>query len=235
MNRLLRITACLALGLVGWAASAGAATRYEEKIEASRQAYLRLFELEDRRVPERLLADARCIAILPKVVKGAFVWGGRRGHGVMSCRNDAGAWSPPAFVKLTGGSFGLQAGAQITDLVLFIMSEKGARSLVKSKFILGGDVTVAAGPVGRAAEASTDLRLRAEVYAYARSRGLFAGLSIEGAQLSVYQKWIERYYGQRIWPEDILFEHQVPHLPLEARTLMSVFPAADEFGVPAEQ
>ena len=141
-------------------------------------------------MPERLLEEARCIAILPKVVKGAFVWGGRRGQGVMSCRNDERRWSPPAFVKITGGSFGLQAGAQSTDLVMFFMTELGARSLIDSKFILGGDVTVAAGPVGRAAAANTDIRLKAEVYAYARSRGLFAGVSIEGAQLSVYQNWM---------------------------------------------
>lgn len=235
MSRLHRVAACFSIGLVGWIGSAEAGTRYEDKIESARQAYLRLFEVEDRRVPERLLADARCIAILPNVVKGAFVWGGRRGQGVMSCQNDAGAWSPPAFVKITGGSFGLQAGAQFTDLVLFIMTDKGARSLMKSKFILGGDVTVAAGPVGRAAEASTDLRFQAEVYAYARSRGLFAGISIEGAQLSIYQKWVERYYGRRLWPEDILFKHEVPNLPLEARTLISVFPTSAESGSSATQ
>jgi lipid-binding SYLF domain-containing protein len=99
--------------------------------------------------------------------------------------------------------------------------------LVKSKFIVGGDVTVAAGPVGRTAEANTDIRLKAEVYAYARSRGLFAGVSIEGAQLSVYQSWIESYYGRRIWPEDILFNHDVPNVPLEARTFMSVLPPVE--------
>ncbi len=216
------------LGLVAGALFAPtpveAADRYVQKLEASREAFLRLFELEDRSIPERLIVDARCIAVLPKVVKGAFVWGGRRGHGVMSCRNDEGSWSPPAFVKITGGSFGLQAGAQVTDLVLFFMSEKGARSMMRSKFILGGDVTVAAGPVGRSAEAGTDLLFNAEVYAYARSRGIFAGISIEGAQLSVYQRWIEGYYGSRIWPEEILFEHQVPTLPAEAKTFMSVLP-----------
>ncbi|MCZ6727048.1 MAG: lipid-binding SYLF domain-containing protein, partial [Acidobacteria bacterium] len=121
---------------------------------------------------------------------------------------------------------------QVTDLVLFFMSERGARSLVKSKFIVGGDVTVAAGPFGRTAEANTDIRLKAEVYAYARSRGLFAGVSIEGAQLSVYQRWIEGYYGQRIWPEDILFDHEVPDVPLEARTFMSVLPPPEMAPVP---
>jgi lipid-binding SYLF domain-containing protein len=230
MNRISRVTACCCLGLLALMGSATAATRYEDKIEASRQAYLRLFEIEDRQVPERLLEEARCIAILPNVVKGAFIWGGRRGQGVMSCRNDEGTWSPPAFIKITGGSFGLQAGGQLTDLVLFFMTELGARSLIESKFILGGDVTVAAGPVGRAAEANTDIRFKAEVYAYARSRGLFAGVSIEGAQLSVYQRWIEGYYGKRLWPEDILFGHEVPDLPIEARTFLSILPAHTEPG-----
>ncbi|MDH3405275.1 MAG: lipid-binding SYLF domain-containing protein, partial [Acidobacteriota bacterium] len=200
MKRIVAIAIGASLAGAALAGPAEAQDRYQRKIEASRQAYLRLFEVEDRRVPERLLEGARCIAVLPNVIKGAFGWGGRRGQGVMSCRNDEGAWSPPAFVKLTGGSFGLQAGGQVTDLVLFFMTEKGARSLLKSKFILGGDATVAAGPVGRAAEASTDAYFNAEIYAYARSRGLFAGLSIEGAQLSVYQDWIRGYYGERIWP-----------------------------------
>ncbi len=228
MRRIAAAAVCACLALVALARPAAAQDRYQRKIEASRQAYLRLFEVEDRRVPERLLEEARCIAVLPKVVKGAFIWGGRRGQGVMSCRNEEGAWSPPAFVKLTGGSFGFQAGGQVTDLVMFFMSERGARSLVNSKFIIGGDVTVAAGPVGRAAAASTDARLKAEVYAYARSRGLFAGISIEGAQLSVYQDWVRAYYGERIWPEDILFKHEVPELPLEARTFMSVLPAMEK-------
>jgi lipid-binding SYLF domain-containing protein len=227
MRRIAAAAVCASLAFVALARPAAAQDRYQRKIEASRQAYLRLFEVEDRSVPERLLQDARCIAVLPKVVKGAFIWGGRRGQGVMSCRNDEGAWSPPAFVKITGGSFGLQAGGQVTDLVMFFMSERGARSLVKSKFIMGGDVTVAAGPVGRAAAASTDARFKAEVYAYARSRGLFAGISVEGAQLSVYQDWVRAYYGERIWPEDILFKHEVPELPIEARTFMSVLPAIE--------
>jgi lipid-binding SYLF domain-containing protein len=226
MSLTFRVAACLSLVFTGLAGEAQAQSRYQQKMDAARQAYLRLFEVEDRRVPEKLLEEARCIAVLPKVVKGALVWGGRRGHGVMSCRNDLEVWSPPAFIKLTGGSFGLQAGGQVTDLVLFFMSERGARSLVETKFIVGGDVTVAAGPVGRAAEANTDIRFKAEVYAYARSRGLFAGLSIEGAQLAVYQRWIEKYYGERIWPEDILFEHKVPRVPLEAKTFMSVLPPA---------
>jgi lipid-binding SYLF domain-containing protein len=222
----------LALALVALVAArpAAAQDRYQKKLEAAREAYLRLYELEDRRVPERLLEDSRCIAVLPKVVKGAFVWGGRRGVGVMSCRDDFGVWSPPAFIKLTGGSFGFQAGGQVTDLVLFFMTERGARSLVDSKFILGGDVTVAAGPVGRAAEANTDIKLKAEVYAYARSRGLFAGVSVEGAQLAVYQDWIEGYYGRRIWPDQILFEHAVEDVPIEARTFISVLPSPHDSG-----
>jgi len=228
MRRSIPIVVFLALIATVFEAPVMAEDKYEQKLAAARQAYLRLFELDDARVPERLLSSARCVAVLPKVGKAAFGWGVRRGRGVMSCRNDAGVWSPPAFIKLTGGSFGFQAGGQVTDLVLFFMSEKGARSLIESKFVIGGDATIAAGPVGRTAEANTDIRLNAEVYAYARARGLFAGISVEGAQLSAYQKWIEGFYGQRIWPDEILFNHNVPTIPLEARTFMSVLPAADE-------
>ena len=124
------------------------------------------------------------IAVIPGVIKGAFGWGARYGQGVVSCRNKVGVWSPPAFLRLTGGSFGFQIGAEKSDLVLFFMSERGAKSLLESKFTLGGQLSVAAGPVGRTGEASTDLKFDAEIYSYAKSKGLFAGISLEGARRS---------------------------------------------------
>jgi lipid-binding SYLF domain-containing protein len=171
----------------------------------------------------RVVKTAQCIAVIPNMVKGAFLAGGHKGMGVISCRGDD-DWSPPAFVKISGGSFGLQIGGEVSDLVLFFMTRRGVESLLETKFTLGAEAGVAAGPFGSTAETNTDLRLRAEIYAYARSRGLFAGLSIEGASMTVSQKAISSYYGKRIWPEEILFDHQVPGVPTEARAFMEVLP-----------
>lgn len=194
------------------------------KVDTAIQVYEELVDLPDREVPKRLLEDARCIAVIPNVVKGAFFWGGRHGRGVMSCRNQAGAWSPLVFVKISGGSFGFQFGGQSTDLVLFFMTERGVKSLLKSKFVLGGDASVAAGPLGRTAEIATDLRMGAEIFAYAKARGVFAGLSIEGAVLAPDQKWIARYYGRRVWPEDLLFRHEAPAAPAETGRFLAALP-----------
>ncbi len=194
------------------------------KLERARRVVEELFNTPDREIPEDLLDGARCIAAIPGVIKGALGWGGRHGRGVISCRKDSGKWSPPAFVKISGGSLGFQIGAESTDLVLFLMTERSIESLLKSKFTLGGSVSIAAGPVGRTAEASTDARLNAEVYSYAKSRGLFAGISFEGARLAADQKSINRYYGRRLWAEQILFEHKVPKVPPEARAFVKALP-----------
>ena len=198
--------------------------RLARKVRAAREVYLAALEAPDRAVPKELIEDPECLAVIPGMIKGALGWGGRHGHGVITCRNEEGKWSPPAFVRLSGASFGFQIGAEVTDLLLFFMTERGARSLLTSKFTLGADASVAAGPVGRTAEAATDLRFKAEIYSYARSRGLFAGLSLEGTRLAPHQKAIRRYYGRRIFPETILFDHDVPRLPAEAREFLAVLP-----------
>ena len=194
------------------------------KVDTALQVFRELTDLPEKKVPKRLLRDARCVAVIPNVIKGAFVWGGRHGRGVMSCRNAEEVWSPLIFVKISGGSFGLQIGGESTDLVLFFMTERGARSLLKSRFVLGGDGSLAAGPLGRTAEISTDIRLSAEIYTYAKARGVFAGLSFEGARLAPDRNWIERYYGESIWPADILFEHQVPSSPVESGRFLAALP-----------
>jgi lipid-binding SYLF domain-containing protein len=125
---------------------------------------------------------------------------------------------------MTGGSFGLQIGVEKTDVVLFFMSEKGARSLVESEFTLGGQGSVAAGPVGRTAEAGTDIKLDAEIYSYARSKGLFAGLSLEGARINTDEDSIEDFYGRSVDPKEILFQHQVPSSPAAIQEFMKVLP-----------
>ena len=167
----------------------------------------------------RVVKNAKCIAVIPNVVKGAIGIGGHKGTGVISCREEA-DWSPPAFVKMSGGSLGLQIGGEASDVVLFFMTRRGVESLLETKFTLGAEAGVAAGPFGSSADFVSDVRLPAEIYAYARSRGLFAGLS----SMTVSQKAIKKYYGERIWPEEILFEHEVPTLPSEARAFMDALP-----------
>ncbi len=222
--RLALLSAGLALTAAAMAPPAAARATPAEKLVTARQVYLEMTETRDRVVPLELIEDAVCVAVFPGVIKGAMGWGGRVGRGVLTCRNASGTWSPPAFVRLGGASFGLQIGAQSTDLVLFFMTERGVRSLLRRKVTLGGDVSVAAGPVGRTAQAGTDIGFRAEILAYARSRGLFAGLAVEGGWLDVSQKMIRRYYGEPIFPEALLFEHRAPALGGEAKAFLQVLP-----------
>ena len=134
----------------------------------------------DQRIPEEILASAECVAVVPSLLNGGFVVGGRYGKGVASCRTEKG-WSAPAFFIIGGGSFGLQIGGQATDVVMLIMNKNGMDHLLSSQFKLGADASAAAGPVGRHASADTDWKMRAEVLTYSRSRGLFAGLELSGA------------------------------------------------------
>ena len=134
-----------------------------------------------RGIPMSLLADAQGIAIVPNLLKGGFVVGVRHGRGVIVVRDDNGQWRPPTFITITGGSVGWQIGVQATDLVLVFKTKTGVESLMRGKFTIGGGVAAAAGPVGRQAEAGTDARLRAEIFSYSRSRGLFAGVALDGS------------------------------------------------------
>ena len=137
----------------------------------------------DKGIPDEILEGAECVAVFPSVIKAGFVFGGRGGRGVASCRTARG-WSAPAFFDLKGGSFGLQIGAQSTDFILLFMNARGLDRLIGDKFEIGGDASVAAGPVGRQAGASTNIRLDAEILSYSRSKGLFAGLELKGVVIS---------------------------------------------------
>jgi lipid-binding SYLF domain-containing protein len=212
-----------ALALV--AATAGAAGEREaQRLDDARVVFGEMRGMPDQRIPNQLLERARCIVIFPAMIKGALGWGGRLGHGVMSCRDTAGRWGPPSFLTLTGGSFGFQAGVEKADVVLFFMTEAGARSLMESEYTLGGKGSVVAGPVGRTAEASTDVRLDAEIYSYSRAKGLFAGLSLEGARVSSDRKAIRTFYGEAVEPRDILFAQKVPVIPPAAQKFMQALP-----------
>jgi len=214
-------------GFISHALAEEPKAKFDQKLENATSVFQELLTAPDRGVPEALLSNCKCVAVIPHAVKGALVYGARFGSGVMSCRNEAGKWSPPSFVGLTGGSFGLQAGAETSDLVLFFMSERGARSLMtSSKITLGGQAGVAAGPVGRSVEANTDLKLDAEIYTYAKSKGLFAGVALTGARLSADKKTNREFYGTSVTLKQLIFEHKAPKVPQSARQFMSALPGA---------
>ncbi len=151
----------------------------------------------DKGVPEEILGSAKCVAIVPSMLKGAFIVGVNRGKGVASCRTEKG-WSAPAFFILEGGSFGFQIGGQAVDLVMLVMNDNGMRNLLASKFKLGADASVAAGPVGRHAEGMTDWKMRAEVLTYSRARGIFAGVSLNGASIRQHRDDTRAFYGRMV-------------------------------------
>lgn len=166
----------------------------------------------DRAIPRNLLRNAKAIVVVPNVVKAGLIFGGRHGRGLVSVRSADGTWSNPVFVSLTGGSIGFQAGVSATDVVLVFRTEKGVDSLVDGKFTLGVDAAAAAGPVGRNAHASTDAQFKAEVYSYSRSRGLFAGVALDGSALRIDYDADAAVYGRGITPRRI-FEGGVSNVP----------------------
>jgi lipid-binding SYLF domain-containing protein len=159
---------------------------------------------EDKAIPRAILGKAQGIAIFPDTVKAGFIVGGSRGRGVLSARSESG-WSAPAFLTLTGGSFGLQIGGQAADIILVINDRRGLENLVRNQFKIGADASVAAGPVGRDAQAATDIQLRAQILSYSRARGLFAGVTINGSTVRNDRDANERFYGRRLDARDIVF------------------------------
>jgi SH3 domain-containing YSC84-like protein 1 len=151
----------------------------------------------DQGIPEEVLGSAECVAVVPSLLKGGFIVGGRYGRGVASCRGEKG-WSAPAFFTVKGGSFGFQIGGQAVDLVMLIMNKAGMNNLLSSKFQLGADASVAAGPVGRHAEGSTDWKLRAQVLTYSRARGIFAGVTLNGARINQDKDSTREFYGRMV-------------------------------------
>lgn len=155
-------------------------------------------------IPKSMLENAAAIVVIPGLIKASFVVGGKHGNGVMSVRNESG-WSHPSFVSMTGGSIGWQAGVKSTDLVLVFMSKRNVKDLIDGEFTLGADASVAAGPVGREVGAGTNLPVQAEVYAYSRSRGAFAGISLDGSKLGIDNDANTAYYGKGTKAGDLLF------------------------------
>jgi lipid-binding SYLF domain-containing protein len=174
-------------------------------------------------IPANLIDKAECVVVLPSVVKFAFVFGGSYGRGAMTCRSGehfTGPWGAPTMMALEGGSFGFQLGGQATDFVILVMNPRGATAILKNKVKLGADASAAAGPKGRYAEASTDVTLRAEMLTYSRSRGLFAGVSLEGSTLRPDNGANEEVYGKKITATDIVLTGAVP-TPASAQKLIA--------------
>lgn len=177
--------------------SASAATGKEaRRVDSAADVLARIMEIPEKSIPPELLENARGIAIVPGVVKVGFVVGGQYGHGVLLVRENGGGWSNPVFVTMASGSAGWQIGAESTDFVLVFKTPRSVDGILKGKFTLGADASVAAGPVGRNAEAATDIQLKAEICSYSRTRGLFAGISLEGSSLQVDSGSDTAYYGK---------------------------------------
>jgi SH3 domain-containing YSC84-like protein 1 len=201
--------------------------KQEDRLENAGQVMSEILNMPDS-IPHDLLDRTKCVVVIPSVLKAAFVVGGSYGRGAMVCRSGqdfTGPWGAPVMYALEGGSFGFQLGAQATDFVFLIMNEHGATSLLHSKVKLGGDASVAAGPVGREAEADTDAYMRAEILTYSRSRGLFAGISLEGSTLRPDGDANEALYGRKISASQIVIGPS-PSTPAAARTLVALLDKA---------
>lgn len=186
----------LVLGLAAVATPAPAGIVEDARADDASRVLGEILRIPEESIPSNLLQEARAIAVIPDVVKAGFVVGGRRGRGLIAVRTRDGVWSHPSFVTLTGGSVGFQAGVQSSDVILVFRSSRGVDSIVNGKFTLGADASVAAGPVGRSAQASTDEQLKAEIYSYSRARGLFAGVAFDGTRLGIDNKSNQAVYGQ---------------------------------------
>jgi lipid-binding SYLF domain-containing protein len=173
-------------------------------------------------IPQNLLDKSECVVVYPSVKKAAFVVGASYGRGVITCRTGAdlrGPWSAPAMFALEGGSFGLQIGGEATDFVLLVMNEAGAKSVMSSKVKLGGDASIAAGPVGRTTSAETDVVMKAEILSWSRSRGVFAGLSLAGSTMRSDDGANKDLYGKELTAKEIVFERKVPPPPAAKQLL----------------
>ena len=200
MTRTKLLVLTLVVTAVAWGQS-----KAERRCTKSAEVLNEIMGAPDKSIPQDLFARAHCVAIVPGLIKGAFIVGGKKGSGVISCRGAGGkGWTPPSTIRIEGGSFGLQIGGSSTDVVLLVMNEAGKRKLLESKFTLGADASAAAGPVGRTAQAQTDAQMHAEILSYSRARGVFAGISLEGATLRGDADEDRQLYGQPVSRREIL-------------------------------
>jgi SH3 domain-containing YSC84-like protein 1 len=206
--------------LISSAAIAGGKRSDEvQRLNRATEVFSEIMKTPDKAIPDDLLDKAECVAIVPGLKKGALGFGGKYGKGVVMCRKpNRGSWTAPLFIAVEGGSVGFQIGFSQTDVVLLVMNRKGIDKLIGDKFTLGADASVAAGPVGRNATAQTNVRMDAEILGYSRSKGLFAGVSLEGATLRPDKDDNSDFYGKEVDPRAVLLDGSV-EMPAEARPL----------------
>jgi lipid-binding SYLF domain-containing protein len=228
MKMLMRVMlAILMVSTVTSAADTKDKQKQEDRLKNSATVMDEILHVPDN-IPQDLLDKAKCVIVIPSVVKAAFIVGGSYGRGTLVCRSGktlSGAWGAPAMVVLEGGSIGFQIGGEATDFVLLVMNEHGVNSLLRSKVKIGGDISAAAGPVGRTAEANTDAYLRAEMLTYSRARGLFAGISLDGASLRPDDEGNEALYGRKISGSEIV-QGPSPAIPQAGQLLVALLEKA---------
>ena len=209
MRQARHAVAILLAALLGAASVAGAQSREATIVGDATTVFGDIMAAPDSQIPQAILDKAEAIAVFPGVLRAAFVFGGQRGRGIISVRNRGGAgWSAPAFLTITGGSWGAQIGGQSIDLVLVILNRQGVDNLLKNQFKIGGEASAAAGPVGRSAEASTDVLMRAQILSYSRSRGLFAGVAVNGSSVRADVDANQRMYGARLQSREIAIDRR---------------------------
>jgi SH3 domain-containing YSC84-like protein 1 len=200
----------LMAGMCASAVSLMAATA-QERLKEATEVFQEVMTTPDKSIPQDLLEKAQCAVIVPGLKKGAFIIGAEFGRGFVTCRNSSGTgWGAPAAIKVEGGSFGFQIGGEGTDVIMLVMNRRGMDQLSKSKFTLGGDASIAAGPVGRASSAQTDAYMTAEILSWSRSKGLFAGVALKGATLRSDEDANRELYGKKMTTREILTAHMEP-------------------------
>ena len=201
MNKIVFMLAMLSLGTLCWADSAREDAT--QRLGSATTVLHEIMGMPDKGIPEEVLEHAKCVAVVPHMVKGGFVFGGKGGKGVATCRT-ANGWSAPAFITISGGNWGLQIGVEAVDLVMIIQNEKGMQKLLSSNFHVGADASAAAGPVGRHAEAGTNWKMDTEILTYSRAKGVFAGLTLEGASIRQDNDSRRAIYGPKVTTKALL-------------------------------
>jgi len=215
------LVACIILGCgLSAFASEEAENKASQRVKAAAEVLDEIQSAPDQGIPEDILGSAECVAVVPSMLNGGFLVGARYGRGIASCRTPKG-WSPPVFFSIEGGSFGLQIGGSESDVIMLVMNNRGAEKLLSSKFTLGGEGEVAAGPVGRDATAQTDAMMRAEILSWSRSRGVFAGISLQGATLRQDLDDNGAIYGRKVTNREIVQSSSMP-VPNAAQGLVSI-------------
>ena len=218
MKKLVLAALILSLCSLAFADDSGKDSKASDRVQTASDVLNEIQGAPDSGIPSEVLGSAECVAVVPSMLKGGFVFGAKYGRGLASCRTPKG-WSSPAFFTVTGGSFGLQIGGQAVDLVMLIMNKDGMKHLLSSKFALGADASVAAGPVGRHAEGNTDWKMRAEVLTYSRARGVFAGLTLNGAVIKQDKDSTRDFYGHMVTFRSTLLGEVDP--PAQANTFLT--------------